>query len=106
MTTIANLQAGRAAADEIVAWQCIGCGNIEAPQTCVGVCEYRKVRFVYADDHARAMAEVNVSAAALHRFVQKIASIRPREGLWETSFRALQEEARQLLRASAPSSPT
>ena len=25
------------------AWQCIGCGRIEAPQTCIGICEDCKV---------------------------------------------------------------
>ena len=35
--------------DSITAWQCIGCGNLEAPQTCIGVCEYRKVRLVDAN---------------------------------------------------------
>jgi hypothetical protein len=29
--------------DYIQAWQCIGCGRIEAPQTCVGVCRDRKI---------------------------------------------------------------
>jgi hypothetical protein len=25
--------------DYVKAWQCIGCGKIEAPQTCIGVCQ-------------------------------------------------------------------
>ena len=32
--------------DTIDAWQCIGCGKIEAPQTCIGVCRDRKVYFI------------------------------------------------------------
>ena len=32
--------------DYIQAWQCIGCGKIEAPQTCVGVCRDRKILLV------------------------------------------------------------
>ena len=34
--------------DYAKAWQCIGCGRIEAPQPCLGICEDRKVEFVYA----------------------------------------------------------
>ena len=26
-------------AERIVAWQCIGCGRLEGPQPCVGVCQ-------------------------------------------------------------------
>jgi hypothetical protein len=29
--------------DYVKAWQCIGCGKIEAPQACIGVCQDRKV---------------------------------------------------------------
>jgi hypothetical protein len=45
-------------ADHVKAWQCIGCGNIEAPQTCIGVCEHHKVQFVYAFEHDRVLAEL------------------------------------------------
>jgi len=86
---------------EIVAWRCIGCGAIEAPQTCIGICEYHKVRFVHSDEHASALVEARGSAAALRRFAQKVASIKPHDGQWETSFRALQHEALQLLRGVA-----
>jgi len=43
--------------DYVKAWQCIGCGKIEAPQNCIGVCEDRKVQFVYAFEHEEALAE-------------------------------------------------
>jgi hypothetical protein len=35
----------------VMAWQCIGRGKIEAPQTCIGVCQDRKVEFVCASEH-------------------------------------------------------
>lgn len=38
--------------ETVKAWQCIGCGEIEAPQTCIGVCQDRKVDFVYASEHS------------------------------------------------------
>jgi hypothetical protein len=42
----------------VKAWQCIGCGKIEAPQTCIGVCQDRKVEFVYAFEHEEALAQL------------------------------------------------
>lgn len=42
--------------DRVKAWQCIGCGRIEAPQTCIGICQDRKVEFVYAAEHQEALA--------------------------------------------------
>jgi len=32
----------------VKAWQCIGCGKIDAPQTCIGICQDCRVEFVYA----------------------------------------------------------
>ena len=45
--------------DYVKAWQCIGCGKIEAPQTCIGVCQDRKVQFVYASGHEEVLAQAN-----------------------------------------------
>jgi hypothetical protein len=88
------------------AWQCIGCGRIEGPQPCIGVCQDRKVQFVYADEHARALArlaEAEVGRAALESLVRRLAMTRPRAGEWERSYRALQDEARRALAASQTS---
>mgnify|MGYP003298961436 CR=1 FL=1 len=38
--------------DAIDAWQCIGCGRVEAPQNCVGICEDRRVKLVHASAYA------------------------------------------------------
>jgi hypothetical protein len=51
----------------IEAWQCIGCGKLEAPQNCIGACQDRRVEL----------------------------------GDFERSYRALQAEARTLLRTDA-----
>ena len=53
--------------DWIQAWQCIGCGKIEAPQPCIGVCRDRKILMVGKDDHERALAEGVVLRAQLAR---------------------------------------
>ena len=85
----------------VKAWQCIGCGKIEAPQTCVGVCQDRKVEMVYAHEHRAAVALAQTQASALETLVRQIAWTTPREGEWERSYRALQERARQALAEAA-----
>ena len=40
--------------EHITAWECIGCGRIEGARPCLGICQDRKVEFVYADEHATA----------------------------------------------------
>lgn len=85
----------------VKAWQCIGCGKIEAPQTCVGVCQDRKVELVYAHEHREALAFAHAQASALEALVRQIAWTTPRDGEWERSYRALQQRARQALAADA-----
>jgi N-methylhydantoinase B/oxoprolinase/acetone carboxylase alpha subunit len=88
----------------IEAWQCIGCGRVEAPQPCIGVCQDRKVRFVYAADHEAALAhlvDTEARLAALESLARRLAQTTPRDGAWEQSFRALQNEARRALTAAS-----
>ena len=90
--------------DYVKAWQCIGCGMIEAPQTCIGVCEYRKAELVFAFEHEEALAQAAAAqqrAAALEAVVRQLAGITPHDGEWERSYRALQSQARRAL-AAAP----
>jgi hypothetical protein len=84
-------------ADYVKAWQCIGCGSIEAPQTCIGICEHRKVQFVYAFEHEAALAHERRRADALETVVRQLARSTPRAGEWERSYRALQDLARRAL---------
>src|SRR3546814_10522694 len=51
--------------EPIIAWQCIGCGKLEAPQTCIGVCEDRKVELLPAHHHAEAIAQLDDARNAL-----------------------------------------
>ena len=86
--------------EHIKAWQCIGCGRIEAPQSCIGICEDRKVEFVYASAHEDAVARLELASSqvsALSALVRRLASTTPRKGEWEQSYRALQAQARALL---------
>ena len=87
-------------ADRFKAWQCIGCGRIDGPQNCVGICEDRKIELVYAFEHDAALAQLDIAqrrAAALEALVRRLAWTRPRADEWEHSYRALQEEARRIL---------
>jgi hypothetical protein len=77
------------ATERIKAWQCIGCGRIEASAPCLGICEDRPRQFVYADDYDR-----------LEALVRQLASVTPRPGEWERTYGALQQRARELLKGS------
>lgn len=79
--------------ERIQGWRCIGCGKIDAPRPCVGICEDRKVELVDAADFDALQARVQALEAAL----ALIARVTPREGAMAASWRALQERARLLL---------
>lgn len=84
----------------IQAWQCIGCGKIEAPQPCIGVCQDRKVLFVGKAEHERLQAETeqlrqNLDAA--YGLLTCMTSIRPREGQIERCWSSFQQQARTVL---------
>ena len=81
----------------VKAWQCIGCGKIEAPQTCVGVCQDRKVELVYAHDHRAVLAQTQLKLAAAESLLRQIACVTPRLGEWERSYLALQQRVRLAL---------
>lgn len=81
-------------------WRCIGCGRIEAPQPCIGVCEDRKARFVEFSDFAAVVSRLDDATdriARLETIVRRLALVRPRAGQWERTYRALQAEARLAL---------
>ncbi len=94
--------------DQVKAWQCIGCGAIEAPQPCVGICEFRRVEFVYGAEHRDALARAEHAEAranALASVVRRLARTTPHADGWERSFRALQAEARRALGEDADHAP-
>jgi hypothetical protein len=71
-------------------WQCIGCGRIEDPRPCVGICRDEKAEYVLAADHDRALA-------ALVAVARMIARTTPREGDCARHWDALQRQARRAL---------
>jgi len=89
-------------ADRVMVWQCIGCGKIEGPQPCIGVCEDHKVEFVYASVYDKAIEQVAIihrHAEALETIVRFLAHTTPHEGRWKESYLALQNQARRTLEA-------
>jgi hypothetical protein len=91
-------------AEHVTAWQCIGCGRIDGPQTCIGICRDRKVDFVYASEHDEVLAQLALARRqtdTLTALVRQLAHTTPRGGKWERTYRALQERARQALEALA-----
>jgi hypothetical protein len=90
--------------ERMTAWQCIGCGRIEGAQPCVGICQDRRMDFVYASDYDEALAQLALMrrrTEALAALVRQFACTTPREGEWERTYRALQVRAQQALQALA-----
>ncbi|WP_257387916.1 hypothetical protein [Tahibacter caeni] len=89
-----------AAGGYVQAWQCIGCGRIEAPQPCIGVCRDRKVLLVGKDEHDAALAEIlrlHGVLSAASSMLLRFGAATPRDGQWENSCRALQQQVREVL---------
>lgn len=97
-TLVSAASKGKTAVERYDAWQCIGCGKIEAPQPCIGVCRDVKVQFVSAAEYDALACE----AEALRSVVRQIATITPRAGEFERSYRGLQSRARELLGKRPP----
>ena len=91
--------------DYVKAWQCIGCGRIEALQNWIGVCQDRKIHLVYAFEHEEALAQTQRArerADALEAVVRKLACTTPRNGEWGRSSRVLQDQACRATGTAAP----
>ena len=87
-------------AETFQAWQCIGCGRIDGPAQCVGVCQDRPVELVDAGDYLAAQAAAareRKRAQALEAVARRIALTFPKPGEAESTWRALQREARRAL---------
>lgn len=86
--------------ERMTAWQCIGCGRIEGPQPCIGICQDRKAEFVYAVDYDRLSADLAQTQRKLDTMtavIRQIAGTTPRSGGWERTYRVFQGLARRML---------
>ena len=84
----------------VSAWKCIGCGRVEAPQPCIGVCSDRKVELVDARDYETVMEKLKnlqEEHEKLVQFVRMMARNKPHEDRWEESYRHLQALAEEIL---------
>ncbi|MBV1708169.1 MAG: hypothetical protein KGQ37_13305 [Hyphomicrobiales bacterium] len=85
-------------------WLCATCGQVEAPQECLGICIRRNGDFVRRQDYQQADYQATATrehAQQLRRLVTQWASVTPRAGQWESSYRALQARAQALLASLA-----
>ena len=79
--------------ETIKAWQCIGCGRLEASAPCVGVCRDQPVELVDASAYEAVLAR----AEALERVVRRLTITFPREQHYREAWLALQADARKSL---------
>jgi len=92
----------------ISAWRCTGCGRIEAPQPCLGVCHDEAVELVSADEfnalreRYRRVARDNARMRAL---LVRIRSTRPRPAGVQATWVSAQRQAQTLLSEINESSP-
>lgn len=84
---------GEAAPERMTAWRCIGCGKLDSPQPCIGVCKDRKVELV----DALAYDALRDELAQLERFVRFIASVKPRPEAVGATLEEFRRQARKLL---------
>lgn len=81
-------------------WQCIGCGRIEAPQPCIGVCQDRKVVLVGKAEHDQALddiAQLQARIDTLRALLTRFTRATPRKGGWQASWEQLQAHAHKAL---------
>ena len=84
---------GASAVERIQGWRCIGCGKVDAPRPCVGICQDRRFELVDAADYDALRLRVQALEGAL----ALIARVTPREDRLAESWQALQGLARRLL---------
>lgn len=86
--------------ETIKAWQCVGCGRVEASAPCVGICRDEPVELVNAAAYRAAVAR----AEALEEVARRIALTFPKAGESERAWIALQQAARKAM--GLPPGPT
>lgn len=87
-------------ADRASVWLCATCGQIEAPQQCLGICIRRNGEVVRSDDHDKVVEKLTVAhrrAQELGALIYRLAWVSPRDGQWQRACQAFQAQARDLL---------
>ena len=91
--------------DTLTAWQCIGCGALEAPAECMGVCQYRAVQVLDLPQHQRCVAANRQQHIQLQALLRQLANTHPHPGREADVLRAFQQQAKQLLKPPLDSDP-
>ena len=90
-------------------WWCAGCGGIDAPQPCLGICIWRRVEWVNATlsekERPRNLADRDAERC-LRLLLRSVAWVTPRSGQWERGWRVVETQARQTLRACRMPNPS
>lgn len=84
--------------ERIHGWRCIGCGKVDAPRPCIGVCTDKRVELVLAEDYAALALRVEQLEDAL----ALIARTTPKPERLADSWAALQTRAKRLLDEARP----
>jgi hypothetical protein len=99
-------------AEGLRVWLCRACGQIEAPQTCLGVCIRPIEEYVRTKHYNELVEQVTAAAGSVQKLstlIGRLAWVSPRPGQWQRASRAFQDEALAVLEApqaaSVPSSP-
>ncbi len=86
-----------AAPDTAVGWWCAECGNVDAPQPCLGVCIWQRVEWVnaslYSLEYERSRDELQ-AARELTAILARVAGVTPKPGRCVETWEALQSQAR------------
>jgi hypothetical protein len=91
---------GEPMAEIIDAFQCTGCGRIDAPRECIGICQDRAMQIVAAGDYFAALERAQAAERENEQLriqLRQVAHVRPVEGRWQETFEAFQQRARALL---------
>lgn len=87
------------------AWWCSGCGGLDAPQPCQGVCIRRPAEWVnyevYEHERERALRELDAERR-LRQLAREVAFVTPRAGQWWRGWRTAQRWARAARTADSP----
>jgi hypothetical protein len=96
----------RAPDDErAVVWSCTTCGQVEAPQPCLGICIRRNGDFLRASDHDELAARVEstqIRALEMAALVRQFIWVAPHVGQWDAALSAFQLKALELLKSCPP----
>jgi hypothetical protein len=84
---------------------CATCGQVEAPQSCLGICIRRNGEFLRADHYVELAAQIETMQRRAHdliALVRQLARVAPHAGQYKKTCRAFQEKAIKLLDFTLP----